>query len=121
MRRPHWRKMTWAILIWSILMAVWIISAIASANPARSCVRYAAGNVHTCEAFSTAGTGIAVVVLVILWAFVFGILSLIWLMTKPRTRLCPVCGEKVRKGLTVCPSCHHDFAAAAAAGQALPS
>ena len=120
MKRPHWRKMTWVLIVWSALMAIWIISAIASANPARSCVRHAAGNLHTCEAFSTAGTGIAVVVLAILWFVGFLFLSLIWMMTKPKTRLCPVCGEKVRKGLTACPSCHYDFAAAASGRQPLP-
>ena len=27
-------------------------------------------------------------------------------------RVCPVCGSKVRRGLTTCATCQHDFAAA---------
>lgn len=119
MRRPHWRKMTWAILIWSALMGAWIIAAITSANPAGSCVRNAAGTFHSCETFSTAGTGVGVLVLMILWFFGFLFFSLIWLMSKPRRRDCPVCGEGVKRGVTVCPACNYDFAAAA--GQPLPS
>jgi hypothetical protein len=69
--------------------------------PAKTCLRHSYTPLHTCEAFSNAGTGIGVVVLMILWFFGFLFLSLIWLMTKPRTRLCPVCGEKVKRGLTV--------------------
>jgi hypothetical protein len=114
MRRPYWRKMTWAILVWSALMGAWIIRAISSANPAQNCVRHAHMYLHSCGTFSTAGMGIAILVLVSLWFFGFCILSLIWLMSKPRRRLCPACGEKVKRGFTICPSCQHDFAATTA-------
>jgi hypothetical protein len=29
-----------------------------------------------------------------------------------RKRMCPVCGSPVKRGLTTCPTCQHDFAAA---------
>jgi lysylphosphatidylglycerol synthetase-like protein (DUF2156 family) len=114
MKRPHWRKMTWVILAWCILMAVWIIGAIASADTsdcAREATQYFSR--HTCEDASNAGTGIGVVILWFVWFFGFIVLSLIWFMTRPKGRECPACGERVKKGLTVCPSCGHDFAAVA--------
>jgi len=115
MRRPHWRKMTWVLIIWSGLIVLWVISGANAAS--HSCAKnHIAG--ETCNAAT--GLGIAVILFIGFIGFVF--FSLIWLMSKPKRRDCPVCGEKVKRGLTVCPSCNHDFAAAAAAGQQpLPS
>lgn len=108
MRR--WRKMTWTIIAWCVLMAIWIIGAIASADPESQCAREAYRG--ACEAGSTAGTGIGVLALWFIWFFGFIILSLIWFMTRPKGRECPVCGENVKRGRTICPSCQYDFAAA---------
>jgi hypothetical protein len=49
---------------------------------------------------------------VILWFIGFVVLGLVWLMTRPRHRQCPRCGNDVKKGLTVCGSCSYDFAQA---------
>jgi transposase len=40
------------------------------------------------------------------------ILAIVWPVIRQRKRRCPVCGEDVNPGITVCPSCGHDFAAA---------
>jgi hypothetical protein len=40
----------------------------------------------------------------------FVVLSLIWLMSRPKVRTCPICGNDVNKGVTLCGSCGHDFA-----------
>lgn len=106
----QWRKMTWAILAWCVLMAVWIIAAIASADSANDCAREAYRS--ACEAGSDVGSGIAVIALWFIWFFGFIALSLIWFMTRPKGRECPACGETVKRGRTVCQGCNFDFAAA---------
>lgn len=113
-RRPHWRKMTWVVIIWCAIILIW---AIAGGSNAASDCGHQAGSAYlsakdaknACDA--GAGIGVAAIVMVGFFGFVF--LSLIWFMTRPKGRICPVCGERVKRGLTVCPSCHHDFAAAA--------
>jgi hypothetical protein len=115
--RRHWRKMTWAIIIWSAIFAIWIIAAIATADPAGNCVHHAYISENTCEDASNTGTGIAVVGIWFIWFFGFIALSLIWFMTRPKGRECPACGERVKKGQTTCPECGHDFATAAAQGR----
>lgn len=109
MPRPHWRKMTWVLIIFSALMLVWIIAGASSTNCGSETTQ--AGK-SGCEA----GTGIGVGIIIFLWFLGFVVLSLIWFMTRPRGRDCPVCGEKVKRGQTKCQNCGHDFAAAAASG-----
>jgi predicted amidophosphoribosyltransferase len=87
---PHWRKATWAAVIWTVLMAFWTFTG----------------------STATMGAGLGIVLLFLVWFVGFVVLSLIWLMSRPQQRLCPVCGEPVKKGLTVCRKCGHNFAAA---------
>jgi hypothetical protein len=54
-----------------------------------------------------AGIGIALILLIGFFGFVF--LSLIWFMTRTRFRECPVCGGAVKRGVTQCRRCGHDF------------
>jgi hypothetical protein len=103
MRRPHWRKMTWALIVWSGLILAWAIGGAASNH----CDQQA--YTSACQA----GTGIGVALILGLGFFGFVLLSLIWFMTRPRNRDCPVCGNAVKRGMTVCPNCGHDFAASA--------
>lgn len=35
--RPHWRKMTWVIVIWCVVTAAWIIGALVSADNSSKC------------------------------------------------------------------------------------
>ena len=103
--RPHWRKMTWVLIIFSALMLAWII---AGANSTHCGSKANEAARSGCEA----GTGIGVGIIIFLWFLGFVVLSLIWFMTRPRGRDCPACGEKVKRGQTRCPHCGHDFAAA---------
>jgi hypothetical protein len=91
-------------------MALWIIAGIANSDPSNNCAHETYRG--ACEAGSTAGAGIAIVALWFIWLFGFIALSLIWFMTRPKGRTCPACGEKVKKGRTICPDCQYDFAAA---------
>jgi lysylphosphatidylglycerol synthetase-like protein (DUF2156 family) len=107
--------MTWVIVIWCVVMAIWIIAGIVSSGDSTDCAKEATQyfSQQTCEDAEEAGTGIAVVALWFIWFFGFIALSLIWFMTRPKGRECPACGERVRKGRTACPECGHDFRAAA--------
>ncbi len=98
--RPHWRKMTWVLIVWSALILWWAIGGAASNKCAHQQYQSA------CQA----GTGIGVALVLFLGFIGFVFFSLIWFMSRPKGRDCPVCGEKVKKGLTVCPGCGHDFA-----------
>jgi hypothetical protein len=104
----RWRKMTWVILVWCVGMAVWIVAAAAS-NPHCAHETYRSA----CEAGSDVGKGIGVIALWFMWFFGFIVLSLIWFMTRPKGRDCPVCGENIKRGRTTCSDCGYDFAAAA--------
>lgn len=103
----RWRKMTWLILIFTGLMLAWMIAGARST----SCSQYAAGSPE--RAGCGAGTGIGVGLIFGLWFVGFVVLSIIWFMTRPARRICPVCGNEVRKGKTVCKKCGYNFAAAA--------
>lgn len=83
MRRilPHWRKMTWALLLWTGLFAAWMIAAIAD----RASEECPPGD-QVCIEASDVGTGIGVALIFILWFIGFLVLSLVWLMSRPRER-----------------------------------
>lgn len=108
---PHWRKATWAVVIWTVLMAIWMIGG-SQQTPDKTCAGETGSALDLCQSAYHVGTGIGVTLLFVLWFIGFVVLSLVWLMSRPQRRLCPVCGEQVKKGLTVCPKCGYNFAAA---------
>lgn len=110
----RWRKMTWVLNIWNIIFLIWLIAGIAD-RPSKDCPP----SDSLCVNASDAGTGIGVALIIFLWFLGFVVIALIWLMTRPRTRPCPRCGEDVKKGVTVCKSCGYDFAAATTPATAL--
>ena len=75
---PHWRKMTWAIVIWTVLMLVWGIAG--SQSVSSNCPGLDAA---TCQAATAVGTGIGLSVLFFIWFIGFIILSIIWFMSRP--------------------------------------
>ena len=106
---PHWRKATWVIVLWTLLMAFWIVSGVTAAP--NNCAGKVGLELNACQ-YDAMGGGIGVPLILLLWYVGFVALSLIWLMSRPERRLCPVCGESVKKGLTVCPGCGFNFASA---------
>jgi hypothetical protein len=100
MRR--WRKMTWVIWLWCAAIIVWAVAGGSSAANNCSDAAYQ----DACNA--GAGIGVAIILLIGFFGFVF--LALIWFMTRPKTRPCPRCGDDVKKGIVVCRSCGFDFA-----------
>jgi hypothetical protein len=107
----RWRKMTWAILLFTGLMGAWAIAALASTGD--NCDQFARGTSSRsgCDAGTTIGTGLGVGALFCIWFLGFMILSIVWFMSRPNRRLCPVCGNEARRGQTVCKKCGFDFSA----------
>jgi hypothetical protein len=115
MRRPHWRKMTWAIVLWCALIVIWAVVGSTSANhqDLHQCLSGGFLSRQDCQNAANAGTGVGVALVLFIGFIGFVFLSLIWFMTGRRGRDCPACGRSVKRGRTVCPGCGHDFAAAA--------
>ena len=57
--------------------------------------------------------GIAIMVTFFFLAVLNVFLYVLYRVTGTKKRLCPACGQTVKKGLTVCPSCNFDFMKAA--------
>jgi hypothetical protein len=62
---------------------------------------------------SDTANGIGIMVLVFWLAIMNTFLYVLYRITATKKRDCPACGENVKKGLTVCPSCNYDFMKAA--------
>ena len=82
-RRFRFRKATWAILLWTLAMGAWIVAGLISSarSNATDCGSLSQS---TCNAASDVGTGIGVFLLLALWFFGFIVLSLVWLMSRPK-------------------------------------
>lgn len=108
-----WRKMTWVLNVWNGIFLVWIIAGVSS-RPSTNCatdpdVVNGIISKHACEVASDTGTGIGVALIIILWLIGFLVISVIWFMARRKNRMCPHCGEDVKKGLTACKKCGYDF------------
>ncbi len=66
---------------------------------------------------SDAAVGIYVFVSLIVWAVINVVLYVLYRVTGGKKRECPACGQNVKKGLTICPSCSFDFMKAALGDQ----
>ena len=85
---PRWRKMTWALLIWSVVCLVWVVGGSISghAHNVASCAHQADAffTQKDCQNASDAGTAIGAGLVIGLWFMGFLVLSLVWFMTRPR-------------------------------------
>lgn len=97
-RLRRWRKMTWVLWIWCVLILAWAIAGAAGNECADEADELSQS---ACEA----GTGIGVALVLFIGFIGFVFLGLIWIMSRPRHRTCQRCGEDVKKGRTECPSC----------------
>jgi len=115
-----WRKMTWALIVWTGLILVWMVEGGSSA--ASECAKETGDgflSASDAQAACEAGAGLGVLFIALIGFFGFVFLSLIWFMTRPKTRDCPRCGNDVKKGVMVCKSCGYDFASMPVAPQAV--
>ena len=71
--------MTWTILLFTALMAAWAIGGAATADNAAQCANDTVLGADTCTQARNAGTGIAVVLIFMLWFVGFMSLYAIWI------------------------------------------
>ena len=87
-RRRRLRKMTWALIVWTVLMLAWAIGGAANVTSDASvaeCDRSSEYlNATDCEALSEVGAGIGVTLILGAWFAGFIVLSLVWFMSRPR-------------------------------------
>jgi hypothetical protein len=106
---PKWRPFTWVIVVINVLFLVWIIAGVGGVVD--ECANEVGSAKQACEAGTAVGASIGVGIIVVFWFFVDGILGILWLITRPKGRPCPVCGTRVKEGVTICQKCGHDFRA----------
>jgi hypothetical protein len=86
----HWRKMTWAIVVWSGAMLAWLIGSVSSssANDCTTDFGAASGFLtkQACLDASGGGIGVGVALISSLWFLGVVVLSLIWFMSRPLWR-----------------------------------
>lgn len=110
----EWRPLTWVIVVWNVLMAVWLVSTLASG--ADTCSDEFGSARDACEAGAAVGGGIAVAFVLFVAAMGDVILGVIWTATKknePQSvgsgRECPHCRETIQWGANVCRFCGRDI------------
>jgi len=81
----NWRKMTWALIAWSGLTVLWLAAGIASATSKTSheCKGVSWGE-HACHEAANAGMAIGVGLVLGVGFAGFIVLSLVWLMSRPK-------------------------------------
>ena len=85
----RWRKATWALIIWTALMAAWLFYALA--NPATSEERYVP--------FVIVFTAVA---LILCWFVGLVILALVWFMSRPKANT-PITGSPITHSPGIAP------------------
>lgn len=75
------RKMTYVIWAWCIAILAWAIAG-ATSTPKQHCGIYQ----HACTEGAQAGTAIGVAIIMLIGFFGFVFFSIIWFMTRPRTK-----------------------------------
>lgn len=105
---PSWRKGTWVVLAFNLLMFVWVLAGASTAAGQDGDCQYLSR--ETCNDANDVGAAIGVTLLVILWTVGDVILGVVWMVTnKSKTRDCPACGADVKKGFFACMRCGYDF------------
>ena len=76
------RKATWAILAWTVLMAVGILAA--ALNIGTNCVGLTGSDLSACQADAWIRGGIGLTLLLLLWFVGFVPLVIVWFVSRPR-------------------------------------
>lgn len=88
-----WRKMTWAIFVWTGLIVAWMIGgASAVSNEADKCatdpsVTSGILSKQDCIDATTAGGGIGIALIGFIGFVGFVALAIVWFMTKPKEKI----------------------------------
>jgi hypothetical protein len=100
----RWRLATYALIAFNLGMLTWFIAAPAWVSSECGVLGASACNGHD------ARRGVAVSVIIALWALGNLVLGGIWIATNGvRRRPCPQCGKQVPDATFRCPRCGHDF------------
>ena len=78
----HWRKMTWAIVAWTVFSIFWVASGVGAVSD--RCAGLTGSDLSTCKAATAIGGGIGVTFIFFIWFVIFVVLAIIWFMTRPR-------------------------------------
>ena len=79
---PRWRKATWALVIWNILMVIWVAGGIGATSD--NCVGETGEALELCQSATAVGAGIGVTFIIIIWFIGFIVLGLVWVMSRPK-------------------------------------
>jgi hypothetical protein len=109
------RRITQALIVWTTVAA--FLAFLIYRNNRETCENSFLGQ-EGCEAAGVGASFWEPFFSVWLIGLVIG--GIVWAIVRPKKRLCPACGVEVQRGETACPSCGHDFAAAAKATVAQP-
>ena len=80
---PKWRKSTWALVMWNILMSLWLATAIGGVGPF-SCAGESGAALAVCEAGVNIGLSLGLSFVLIVWLIGFIAFGLVWLMSRPK-------------------------------------
>ena len=83
----HWRKMTWAIVVWSGVAVSWlVVSAVAGRGTAAGCAVDSAGLATSAltkqECIEAAAGGLRLVAVPLVWLIGVAVLSFLWFETR---------------------------------------
>lgn len=79
---PKWRKATWALLIWNVLMVIWVVGGVGAVGD--NCAGETGDALVACQAGTAIGAGLGVTMIIFIWFIGFIVLGLIWLMSRPK-------------------------------------
>lgn len=80
---PKWRKATWAMAIWNVLILLWLATATGGVGPF-SCAGESGAALAVCEAGVDIGLSLGVSFVVIVWLIGVLAFGLVWLMSRPK-------------------------------------
>ncbi|WP_411104171.1 hypothetical protein [Streptomyces sp. cmx-4-9] len=87
LRRPHWRLLTWVVLLFNAVMLLWLVVGLAGASDAgEECRDETADLSEACRLGNDIGTALGAGLIIFLWMAGAVILGVVWLVTNSRKR-----------------------------------
>ena len=82
---PEWRKATWALATWNVVMIVWLATAMGGVGDL-SCVGEAGAALAVCEAGVNIGLSLGLSFVPMVWLVGVIAFGLVWLISRPKNR-----------------------------------
>lgn len=79
---PRWRKMTWVVVIWTLLFVLWGASGLGAVS--NNCAGLTGTALSNCQAGTAIGGGIGLTFIFLIWFLGFIVLSIVWFATRPK-------------------------------------